>query len=241
MNSNKTIWIGGFHAVIASIKNKKRTVREIIATEPIKELNDLNLKYKIVEKKKIKKIFENTDFQFQNIAAKIEIFPKIDLEKELKNQLISNLIILDGVNDPRNIGSIIRSAVAFNIDAIILKEKDYPSTSPSMYKTASGAMEFIKIIEVTNLNNIIPILKKNNFWIFGLDHKAKNNFQIKDLSKKNAYIFGSEGDGMSKKLSEKCDYLIKLETSVRMRSLNVSNAVSAVLSLVNYHNINLAD
>ena len=237
MNKTNSFWIGGFHSVIAAIQNKSRDVKEILAIESIAELDREKIKYKIVDKKIIKKIFKNSEFQTQNIAAKIEHLPKLNLENEILNSEIKNIIILDGINDPRNIGSIVRTSVAFNIDAIVIKEKDYNSKSASMYKTASGGMELIKIFEMTNLNQAIDILKKNNFWIFGLDHQAINNFNAKQLSKKNVYIFGAEGTGITKNIKGKCDYLVKLNTNEKMGSLNVSSAVSATLSLAS-HSLN---
>lgn len=233
MRKITTFWIGGFHSVIAAIQNKSRKVKQVITTEYIAQLDKEQIKYKVVDKKIIKKIFRYSEFQTQNIAAEIEHLPKLELENEIKKSEYKNIIILDGINDPRNIGSIVRTSVAFNINAIILKEKDYNSTSASMYKTASGGMEFIKIFDMTNLTQAINLLKKNDYWIYGLDHKAVHSFDAKKLSQKNAFIFGAEGSGITKNIKEKCDYLIKLNTNQQMGSLNVSNAVSATLSLVN--------
>ena len=232
MNKTNSFWIGGIHSVIAAIQNKSRKIRQDITTEKILELEKLKVNYKVVEKKKIIKIFKDQEFQFQNIAAEIDLLERKNLEEEVAKQKIKNIIILDGVNDPRNIGSIVRTSVAFNIDAIILKDRDFKATSATMYKSACGGMELINIFEVINLNHAINLLKKNNFWIYGLDHEAKSYLNANQLSDKNAYIFGAEGDGISKKIKEKCDYLIKLKTNPNMQSLNVSNAVSATLSVI---------
>lgn len=232
MNKTNSFWIGGIHSVIAAIQNKSRKIRQVITTEKFLELEKLKVNYKIVDKKKIIKIFKDQEFQFQNIAAEIDLLEGKNLEEEVAKQKIKNIIILDGVNDPRNIGSIVRTSVAFNIDAIILKDRDFKATSATMYKSACGGMELINIFEVINLNHAINLLKKNNFWIYGLDHEAKSYLKVNQLSDKNAYIFGAEGDGISKKIKEKCDYLIKLKTNPNMQSLNVSNAVSATLSVI---------
>jgi 23S rRNA (guanosine2251-2'-O)-methyltransferase len=232
MNKTNSFWIGGIHSVIAAIQNKSRKIRQVITTEKFLELEKLKVNYKIVDKKKIIKIFKDQEFQFQNIAAEIDLLERKNLEEEVAKQKIKNIIILDGVNDPRNIGSIVRTSVAFNIDAIILKDRDFKATSATMYKSACGGMELINIFEVINLNHAINLLKKNNFWIYGLDHEAKSYLKVNQLSDKNAYIFGAEGDGISKKIKEKCDYLIKLKTNPNMQSLNVSNAVSATLSVI---------
>ena len=232
MNKTNSFWIGGIHSVIAAIQNKSRKIKQVITSEKILELEKLKVDYKIVDKKKILKIFKDQEFQFQNIAAEIELLEKKNLDEEIAKQKIKNIIILDGVNDPRNIGSIVRTSVAFNIDAIILKDRDFKATSATMYKSACGGMELINIFEVINLNHAINLLKKNNFWIYGLDHEAKSYLNANQLSDKNAYIFGAEGGGISKKIKEKCDYLIKLKTNPNMQSLNVSNAVSATLSVI---------
>ena len=232
MNKTNSFWIGGIHSVIAAIQNKSRKIRQVITTEKNLELEKLKINYRVVEKKKIIKIFKDQEFQFQNIAAEIDLLEQKNLEEEVAKQKFKNIIILDGVNDPRNIGSIVRTSVAFNIDAIILKDRDFKATSATMYKSACGGMELINIFEVINLNHAINLLKKNNFWIYGLDHEAKSYLKVNQLLDKNVYIFGAEGDGISKKIKEKCDYLIKLKTNPNMQSLNVSNAVSATLSVI---------
>ena len=83
---------------------------------------------------------------------------------------------LDGVTDPRNIGSLIRSAASFNIDGIIIKERHYPNESKLMYKAASGAIEHVNIFEVSNINSTIKNLKDKNFWVYGFDRNGNTNF-----------------------------------------------------------------
>ena len=149
---------------------------------------------------------------------------------------LKNIIILDGITDPRNIGSIIRSSVAFNCDGIIVKKKDFNKKSASMYKASSGAIEKTTIFTVSNLSNAIRILKKNNFFIIGMDGKAQNELDEKILYNKNVFVFGSEGEGLSHNIKQNCDILIRLEIGNQIESLNVSNAVSATLALYAYIN-----
>ena len=232
INKKKSFWIGGMHPVLACIKNKERKVLQIYAANQMPELTNRQINYKIVDKKIFKNLFKDEEFQNQNIAAEIEPLSSLNLKEEI--QKIKNVVLLDGVNDPRNIGSIIRTSVAFGIDTIIIKDRDCNLKSPVMYKTASGAMELIKLIEVTNLNNSISLLKDNNFFIFGFDSGKGQLIDKKYIASKNVFVFGSEGFGITKMIKLKCDYLLRLKTSNKIESLNVSNAVSAALSIF-YH------
>jgi 23S rRNA (guanosine2251-2'-O)-methyltransferase len=144
------------------------------------------------------------------------------------------LVVLDDITDQRNIGSIIRSCSAFNIDAVILLEKNYNPKSKMMYKSASGAMELLNVIPVSNITNALELLKKNNYWIYGLDGYAKESIEEQKWTTHNAFVFGSEGEGLRRLVKENCDHLIKIQINKEMESLNVSNAVSVTLGLFRY-------
>ena len=127
-----TFWIGGKHAVLSAIKNPKRKINKLIITEENeKDFNPKNFNKKIIveikDKKEIDKIFINENIAHQGIAAEIESIPAIELKEylKIKNNLKNTLVALDDITDQRNIGSIIRSCSAFNIDAVILLEKNY--------------------------------------------------------------------------------------------------------------------
>ncbi len=108
-----------------------------------------------------------------------------------------NLVALEEVTDPRNIGSIIRSATSFNMDGIIVKERSYPGESKLLYKSASGCTELINIFEVSNINTTLKYLKSKNFWISGFDSKSKKDFTQHDWTGNNVLLFGSEGYGLN--------------------------------------------
>ena len=97
------------------------------------------------------------------------------------------------VTDPRNIGALIRSAASFNIDGIIVKERHFPKESKLMYKAASGAIEYINIFEVSNINSTLKNLKDKNFWVYGFDGKGDKDFTNIDWKGNNILLFGSEG------------------------------------------------
>ena len=139
-----------------------------------------------------------------------------------------NLIALEEVTDPRNIGSIIRSAVAFNIDGLIVKERSFPSKSKLLYKSASGGTEHIKIFKVSNLNTSLKFLKTKEFWVSAFDVTAKKDFTKNNWKGKNVLLFGSEGFGIKAKTLENSDFKFRVNMNDNIDSLNISNTVSVV-------------
>ena len=139
-----------------------------------------------------------------------------------------NFIALEEVTDPRNIGSIIRSAVAFGIDGIIVKERSFPSKSKLLYKSASGGAEHLKIFKVSNVNSALKYLKTRNFWISAFDVSATKDFTTNDWKGKNVLLFGSEGYGIKAKTLEKSDFKFRVQMNGNIESLNISNTVSVV-------------
>ena len=228
----KSFWIGGRHAVEAALNNKNREIVRVVSLQEIKVASK-RIEIQIENKKFFNKIFIDKDLAHQGIAALIKPLKEHSLEEEIKNNNLKNLIALDGITDTRNVGSIIRNAVAFNIDGIIVNKKEINQDSQAMYKAASGAMEYIKIFPVSNITNYIKLLKKNDFWVIGFDSNAKRNFEKFKWFKKNLLIFGSENKGIGKNLLSNCDEVLKINISNKIDSLNVSCATSAVLCNLN--------
>jgi len=139
-----------------------------------------------------------------------------------------NFIALEEVTDPRNIGSIIRSAVAFGIDGIIVKERSFPSKSKLLYKSASGGTEHIKIFKVSNINTSLKYLKSKDFWISAFDISASKDFTKNNWKGKNVLLFGSEGFGIKAKTLENSDFKFRVKMNGNIESLNISNTVSVV-------------
>ena len=139
-----------------------------------------------------------------------------------------NLIALEEVTDPRNIGSIIRSAVAFGMDGIIVKERSFPSKSKLLYKSASGGTEHIKIFKVSNLNTALKYLKSKEFWVSAFDLSGTKDFTKNNWKGKNVLLFGSEGYGVKVKTLENSDFKFRVNMSKNIESLNISNTVSIV-------------
>jgi len=207
MNKNSFL-IGGKHAVIAALKNSNRVVEELFLSN-----NSLNLLNNFPKSKiktinsKIEKIFIAQQINHQGYIAKIQPItpPKIEL---ILNKELNDFIILDDISDHRNIGSIFRTAAAFGINNIIVHKGKFNSNSPMLYKASSGAIEFLNIFEMTNLSSAIDLLKKNNFWVYALDIKGENINKNYKFAKKNAFVLGSENNGIRDLIKKNADYLI---------------------------------
>jgi len=214
---------------MAAIKNPKRKIKKIVSTTALNNKNINKNSFEIVTQDKINKIFYPNAIVHQNIAALIMGIKEKELNESLKEDGLKKIVILDNVTDPRNIGSVIRSAVAFGVDALLVKKRCFNSQSPSMFKASSGTIENIKIIECVNFSNSIDLLKKENFWIYGFSSKAIKVFDKKNLNEKKVFIFGSEDQGISKNIEKKCDFLYKINMTNKVESLNISNAASIIL------------
>ena len=241
-----TFLIVGKHAVLEALKNPYRKIERVFLTEDAKkklnrENQNLNLFKKLNVFYKSKKELDNLcgrdETAHQGLVAEVEQLEDITLKEFIlenkKNNL--NLIALEEVSDPRNIGSIIRTAVAFNIDGIIVKERSYPSKSKLLYKSASGGAEHIKIFRVSNINTALKFLKTKGFWISAFDASAKKNFTKNDWKGKNVLLFGSEGFGLKNKTLEHSDFIFKIDISKKIESLNISNSVSVVCHHIDFY------
>ena len=241
--NKSSFFIIGQHAVIEALRNPKRKVLRIFLTEESKKnihkkspnknlLNDVKVYFKT--KKELDKYSTRENLQHQGYVAEVEHIQKPILKEYIKEKNNVTLICLDGVTDPRNIGSLIRSAASFNIDGIIIKERNFPSESKLMYKAASGAIEHINIFEVSNINSTLKNLKEKNFWVYGFDGSGKEDFTDIEWKGNNILLFGSEGSGMHKHTSKYADFLVKIEINEKIESLNISNSAAIVFHHLSY-------
>jgi 23S rRNA (guanosine2251-2'-O)-methyltransferase len=234
-----TFLIVGKHAVLEALKNPSRKIERVFLTEDAKkklnrENQNLNLFKKINVFYKSRKELDNLcgrdETAHQGLVAEVEQIEEITLKEfviENKKKNI-NLIALEEVTDPRNIGSIIRSAVAFDIDGLIVKERSFPSKSKLLYKSASGGVEHIKIFKVSNLNTTLKYLKTKDFWVSAFDVSGNKDFITNNWTGKNVLLFGSEGFGVKRKTLDNSDFKFKIQMNKNIESLNISNTVSIV-------------
>tara|TARA_B100001765_G_C19408955_1_gene295739 strand:+ start:19 stop:777 length:759 start_codon:yes stop_codon:yes gene_type:complete len=235
-----SFFIVGKHAVTGALRNPKRKVLRIFLTEDSKKklnkdnsqlnlLKDIKIFYKT--KKELDKYCSKDQITHQGLVAEVEHLEKIVFKnfiEENSDRKNITLVILEDVTDPRNIGSIIRSAASFNIDGIIVKERSFPNESKLLYKSASGCLELVNIFEVSNINTIIKYLKSKSFWVSGFDLNSNKDFTKHDWNGNNVLLFGSEGYGLNYQTKKNSDYLLKININKNVESLNIANSASVV-------------
>tara|TARA_B100000965_G_scaffold340245_1_gene308384 strand:- start:107 stop:856 length:750 start_codon:yes stop_codon:yes gene_type:complete len=241
-----TFLIVGKHAVIEALKNPSRKIERIFLTEDAqKKLNKENQSSNLLKnihvfyksRRELDNMCGKDETSHQGLVAEVEQLEEVTLKEfvqENKNQNI-NLIALEEVTDPRNIGSIIRSAVAFNVQGIIVKERSFPFKSKLLYKSASGGTEHLRIFKVSNINTSLKFLKTKDFWISAFDTSGKKNFTKHKWSGKNVLLFGSEGFGLKNKTLEHSDFIFKIDINKKIESLNISNSVSIVCHYIDFY------
>lgn len=234
MNHKKSdkLWIFGRHAVVSAIETNKRDVYSLALTknafEELKSAALLSDDYKIeiCDSQRITNIV-GKDSVHQGYAALVSEVEKIDpkiLLKILEKQEYSTVIALDQITDPQNVGSIIRSAVALNIDALITTRDNSVIDSPIISKTSSGGIEHIKIVCATNLVMTLKLFKEAGYWIIGLDAGSKESIKTISQFNKVVIVLGSEDQGLRRLTKSQCDLMLKIPMSDKMESLNVANA-----------------
>lgn len=165
----------------------------------------------------------------QGIVIECDPLTQPSLQEWLALGTGAPVILLDQVSDPHNVGAILRSAAAFDIGAVIATDRHAPSESGVMAKSASGGLEAVPLITVTNLSQSMELLKQAGYWICGMDGEARQTIDQAKLDRKTAIVMGAEGTGLRRLTSERCDFLVKLPMSPRMESLNVSNAAAIAM------------
>jgi len=195
---------------------------------------DVKLFYK--NHKELDRLCSKEQISHQGLIAEIQHLDKKNLKDFIKTEGDKKEItfaVLEDVTDPRNIGSIIRSAVSFNIDGLIVKERIFPSESKLLYKSASGCMEHINIFEVSNINTSLKYLKTKSFWVSGFDKNGKKDFTQHNWVGNNILLFGSEGYGLKHHTLENSDFLLKIDINKKVESLNISNSAALVFHYIN--------
>lgn len=231
-------YLYGKHSVFAALNNPRRFIQTILCTKDIFNSNKaliFNHPYEIVTTDYLTRLL-GPNINHQNIAINVKTIFSDNIEDIDLTNPHCKITILDQVTDPQNIGAIIRSAASFGISAIILPADNAPNENAIIAKIASGTLELVQIIKVTNLKRSINYLKKHGFWIIGLDGNASQTLNSKIFFDKMAIILGSEDKGMRRLVKEACDHLGKIPISSKTESLNVSNAAAIAFYLTSVVN-----
>lgn len=216
LKSNKT-----FNQIILDKGIKGSTVQEIIDLAKDKKIRIDFVKKEILEAKlkKNKQIKVN----HQGVVAEIIDFKYCEIDEILNNQKNSIIIILDGIEDPHNLGAIIRTAECAGASGVIISKRRACQINETVMKTSAGALSNVLVSRVNNIPQTIDYLKHNGIWVYAVEVGGENIFKA-NLKGNIALVLGSEGNGISRLVKEKCDGILTIPLKGEINSLNVSVA-----------------
>lgn len=212
------------------LKNDKK-IEKIILQDNFddKEILSLIESRKIVVNKLSKKEFSKFDkYSHQGIILYIEDFKYSDID-DFSDSESSVIVILDHLEDPHNLGAIIRTCESAGIDGIVIPKDRSVEVNSTVMKTSAGALENVKIAKVVNLNQTIKKLKDRGYWIVGTDLEDSIDYREIDYSGKICLVIGSEGFGMTKSVRESCDFIARIPMYGKINSLNASVAAGIMI------------
>lgn len=233
----------GKHAVKAAMNNPKRRILQIFCTQEIwneehklisrhpHQIVTVDFLTKSLQKQKDPLKKHQQTNTHQGIVAKVHTIFNYNIHTIDLQPSNCKIAILDQITDPQNVGTIIRSAAALNISAIIMPQDNTPNENATIAKAACGTLEFINIIKVVNIRTTIKYLKKQGFWLIGLDGNAEDDIKPELMRGKIAIALGSEEKGLRKLTKEHCDHLVKIPMLAKVESLNVASAATIAFYL----------
>ncbi len=232
------LWLYGIHACLAALGNPKRQIHNILVTSHSADLIADKLTPErptpqVVDRAHLESVLP-ADSVHQGLALLCNPLPNPNLADLIAGTADnSTLLVLDQANDPRNIGSVLRSAAAFGADAVVVPDRGTPESTGAMAKAAAGALETMPFVRVTNLARALRSLKDAGYWCVGLDGRAHQTLAETEMTGRTAIVMGAEGSGLRQLTAETCDYLAKIPISGQMESLNLSIAASIALYEIN--------
>lgn len=238
--------IYGKNPVLEAI-NSGITINKIYAQTKNKEIDSVikeALKRKIVvvntDKQKLDKMIDGRNSQ--GIIASVTEFKYSSIEDIIKYAKEKNeapfVLILDKIEDPHNLGAIIRSAECMGVHGVIIQKRNACQVTDTVEKVAAGACSYVKVARVTNITESIKKLKEYGLWIYGLDMEGKENIYNTKLDGAIGMVIGNEGEGISRLVKENCDILMKIPMTGKINSLNASvSAAITIYEIVRQKNI----
>ncbi len=231
-------WIAGKNPVLEALRSD-RDMHKILVAEGSQK-GHMQAIVKLAKEKRVqiqyvprKKIDQLTEENHQGVIAEVAAYRYADLE-ELFERAASKgedpfFLLLDELEDPHNLGSILRTADAAGVHGIIIPKRRSVGLTSTVAKLSTGAIEHIPVARVTNLAKTVDELKNRGIWIFGTDAKESTDYRQMDASLPLAVVIGSEGKGMSRLIKEKCDFRIHLPMAGHVTSLNASVAAALLM------------
>jgi 23S rRNA (guanosine2251-2'-O)-methyltransferase len=232
------VWLYGVHAVLAALENDERLIRRILITREAREtlgdrLPRLSAQPETVDRTKLDSLLPPGAVH-QGIAMLTDPLddPGVESLKDMRDEDAKRevVLLLDHVTDPRNVGAILRSAAAFGARAVIVTDRHAPEATGALAKAASGGLEVVPLIRVTNLARALDLLAEYGFWRVGLEMETDKSLAeaVSDI-RRVALVLGAEDEGLRRLTREKCDFLAKLPMTGAVESLNVSAAAAVAM------------
>ena len=229
-------WIYGSHAALAAIGNPKRRCHRLLMTAAAAESLESQLSNAVTAGQGPRprpEIRDRADVGralvpgavHQGIAVHVDPLADVGLPNGIAGAAeTAPIVILDQATDPHNVGAVLRSAAAFGAAFVVCQTRHAPNETSILAKAASGALEIVPLISVTNVARALIIIKEAGYWSVGLDGSAEKTLSDAKLTAKTALVMGAEGSGLRRLTRDSCDELLRIKTTDQMDSLNLSNA-----------------
>ena len=235
--------IYGKNAVIEAFRAGRKLHSLLVANETLKKEGELRkfieqtgVNKEIVEAKQFKQMAHKkygVIGQMQGMIAEVDGYEYLDLSvlinKISKQEKPAFILMLDGLEDVHNLGAILRSAEAIGVDAVIIPKNGSVSLSGTVARLSAGAIEYVPVVQVVNLNRAIEKLKKAGLWFVGTDASESSDYRAVDMTMPVCVVIGSEGRGISRLVKEACDFKVHLPMVGKITSLNASVAAALLM------------
>lgn len=226
----------GKNVVFQTLESNRKVFEVYVADASsfiIQKLKAKNIQYQVISKKMMDKM--TNQGIHQGIAAKVEAYRTYSVDAIIaKNGLI---VLLDGIEDPHNLGAILRSCDACGVDGVIIGKNRSVGLNATVAKVSTGAIDHVKVCEVTNLSQTIQYLKEKGYWVVGTDVKNARDYRQIQVDVPLVIVIGNEGKGISTLVAKNCDYMVHIPMKGHVESLNASVSCAVLL----YNIINLRE
>jgi 23S rRNA (guanosine2251-2'-O)-methyltransferase len=229
-------WMTGFHAIEEALAAGRPLDRILIARGRHGERIEAIVR--LAKSKGVAVRFEDRQQldrlagtrEHQGIAALAAAKPAVELEDLLQRNTGQGLIVLlDGIEDPHNLGAIVRTSLAAGASGVVIPERRAAGLTDTVERASAGALAHLPVARVTNLVRAMEEMKEKGYWLVGLDERAEKSYTEVDLTGSTGIVLGSEGEGLHELTRKRCDFLVSIPTKGPVRSLNVSVAAGVIL------------
>jgi 23S rRNA (guanosine2251-2'-O)-methyltransferase len=228
----------GIHAVEEALKARGRAFEYIVIDKSRKDARlqkifalarELGVAIRIEPRPQLDRMAQGENHQGVVAIASEKKYVDLQYLIDHKRGHYSFLLALDGIEDPHNLGAIMRTADAAGVDGIVLPERRSVGVNATVVKVSAGAAEHLTVAKVTNLSRAVEEMKEKNIWTVGLDERGAQSYEMLDYKMDCAFVLGAEGHGLHEKIRGKCDFLISIPMLGKVSSLNVSVAAGVVM------------